>query len=218
MCFSASASFIAAATLGVLGIATLRQTPSKQELLLSFFPVLFATQQGFEGLVWLSLKSDSLLWLNSSATYGFLLFATALWLVLSPLAIYSLEEPSNKRQFILMIAGLGFLFGSYLFGFSIIHGVDPQIFSGHILYDLEFLPFYEFIKYLYLFIIVMPFLLATQKGLRFFGLIISLSFLLAQAFYFITFVSVWCFFAAILSGSLYFRFRYYSNSQIHEVP
>ncbi|MFZ1026703.1 MAG: hypothetical protein WAN66_10840, partial [Limnoraphis robusta] len=79
MCFSASVSFTAAATLSILGIATLRQTPSKQELLLSLFPVLFAIQQGFEGWVWLSLKSDAFLWINESATYGFLLFATALW-------------------------------------------------------------------------------------------------------------------------------------------
>ncbi|MFZ1025665.1 MAG: DUF6629 family protein, partial [Limnoraphis robusta] len=129
--------------------------------------------------------------------------------VLSPMAIYCLEKPSIKRKFILTIAGLGFLFGSYLFGFSIIHGVDPQVFSGHILYDLQFLPFYEFIKYFYLFIIVTPFFLSSQNWLRYFGLIISISFLLAQAFYFITFVSVWCFFAGILSGSLYFRFRYY---------
>lgn len=209
MCFSASVSFTAAATLSILGIATLRQTPSKQELLLSLFPVLFAIQQGFEGWVWLSLKSDAFLWINESATYGFLLFATALWLVLSPMAIYCLEKPSTKRKFILTIAGLGFLFGSYLFGSSIIHGVDPQVFSGHILYDLQFLPFYEFIKYFYLFIIVTPFFLSSQNWLRYFGLIISISFLLSQAFYFITFVSVWCFFAAILSGSLYFRFRYY---------
>ncbi|MFY7803698.1 MAG: hypothetical protein ACOVQ7_09740, partial [Limnoraphis robusta] len=61
----------------------------------------------------------------------------------------------------------------------------------------------------YLFIIVIPFFLSSQNWLRCFGLIILISFLLAQAFYFITFVSVWCFFAAILSGSLYFRFRYY---------
>ncbi|MEB3278985.1 MAG: DUF6629 family protein [Lyngbya sp.] len=211
MCFSAFASFTAAATLCVLGTATLFQTPSKKELLLGVFPILFAIQQFCEGLVWLSLDSSSFLWLNSAATYGFLFFATSLWLVLSPLAIYYLEKPSFKRPFILILAGLGFLLGCYLFGFSFVHGVYPQVFSGNLLYDLQFLPFYELTKYVYLLIIVMPFLLATQLWLQLFGVMILASFIFTTIFYTITFVSVWCFFAAILSGSLYLRFRYYPS-------
>nr|CAD5974773.1 hypothetical protein NO713_04086 [Planktothrix pseudagardhii] len=40
MCFSATASFTASLSLSVLGIATLTQTTSKNQLLLASFPLL----------------------------------------------------------------------------------------------------------------------------------------------------------------------------------
>lgn len=45
MCFSATASFTAGITLSVLGVATLKQVPSRREFLLGTFPLLFAIQQ-----------------------------------------------------------------------------------------------------------------------------------------------------------------------------
>ncbi|MEW5858245.1 MAG: DUF6629 family protein [Cyanobacteriota bacterium] len=56
MCFSATASFTAGTTLSVLGVATLTQIRSRQEVLLGIFPLLFATQQFIEGWVWLTLS------------------------------------------------------------------------------------------------------------------------------------------------------------------
>ncbi|WP_413166439.1 DUF6629 family protein [Capilliphycus salinus ALCB114379] len=69
MCFSATASFTATVTLVILGTATLIETPSKKELLLGVFPILFAIQQFCEGLVWLSLNSSSIEGIYAPATY-----------------------------------------------------------------------------------------------------------------------------------------------------
>jgi hypothetical protein len=204
MCFSAIVSFSAAAGLSLLGIATISRTTSKKELLLAAFPCLFALQQTLEGFVWLGKSSSDLSSINPIATYGFLLFASLLWLVLSPLAIYVLEQDLNRQKFLLGLTAGGLLLGSYLFGWIIYHGVNPQTFSGNLFYDLNFIPGYEVIKYLYLAIIVLPFSIAQSTSLKIFGGLVTVSFILSQIFFQVTMVSVWCFFAAVLSGGLYF--------------
>ena len=206
MCFSAIVSFTAAAGLSLLGIATISRTTSKREILLASFPCLFALQQTLEGFVWLG-KSNDLISIDFIATYGFLLFASLLWLVLSPLSIYYLEQGLNQKRFLLGLTAGGLLLGIYLFSWIIYHGVSPQTFSGNLFYDLSFIPFYGVIKYLYLVIIVLPFSIAQSASLKIFGGLVAVSFILSQIFFQVTMVSVWCFFAAVLSGGLYFAMR-----------
>jgi hypothetical protein len=215
MCFSAIVSFSAAAGLSLLGIATISRTTSKRELLLAAFPCLFALQQALEGFVWLGKGNGNLSSIDSIATYGFLLFASLLWLVLSPLSIYYLEQDLNRRKFLLGLTVGGLLLGIYLFSWIIYHGVNPQTFSGNLFYDLSFIPGYEAIKYLYLMLIVLPFSIAQSGSLRIFGGLVAVSFILSQIFFQVTMVSVWCFFAAVLSGGLYFVVR---DLEIDRVP
>jgi hypothetical protein len=214
MCFSAIVSFSAAAGLSFLGIATIQRTTSSRELLLAAFPCLFALQQTLEGLVWLGKSSSDLVsWqslrsvIDPIATYGFLLFASLLWLGLSPLSIYLLETDLNRKRFLLGLTIGGLLLGIYLFGWILNHGVNPQTFSGNLFYDLSFIPGYEVIKYLYLVVIVLPFSIAHSSALKIFGGFVAVSFILSQIFFQVTMVSVWCFFAALLSGGLYFVIR-----------
>lgn len=207
MCFSATASFTAGITLSVLGVATLRQVPSRRELLLGTFPLLFAIQQFSEGLVWLTLEPDYFNPINSLVTYSFLFFATVIWPILCPLSIYLLESHALRRKISLRLAMIGLAFGIYLFGFVLTHGVDSAKFSGNLLYDLNFIPFYEGNKYLYLLVTAFPFLLASELRLRLFGAFVILSFGMSELLYKVAFVSVWCFFAAVLSAGLYFIVR-----------
>lgn len=207
MCFSATASFTAGITLSVLGVATLRQVPSRREFLLGTFPLLFAIQQFSEGLVWLTLEQDYFNPINSLVTYSFLFFATVIWPVLCPFSIYLLEPHVVKRKISLGLAIIGIAFGIYLFGFVLTYGVNSAKFSGNLLYDLNFIPFYEGNKYLYLLVTAFPFLLASELRLRLFGAFVILSFGMSELFYKVAFVSVWCFFAAVLSSGLYFIVR-----------
>jgi|SRR5919199_1228686 hypothetical protein len=207
MCFSATASFTAGVTLSALGVATLTQIHSRREILLGMFPLLFAMQQFSEGLVWLTLGQTSLIPINSIVTYSFLFFATAVWPILCPLSVYLWESNHLKRKSLIGISIVGIALGIYLFGFVVTHGVDSGKFSGNLLYDLNFIPFYELDKYLYLLVTAVPFLIASDKRLRLFGIFVILSFGIAELFYKVTFVSVWCFFAAVLSAGLYFIVR-----------
>jgi hypothetical protein len=62
MCFSATASFVSAAALTPLGLLSVRlasgHNPSR-EIPLALLPVLFASQQALEGLVWLGLEAPA---------------------------------------------------------------------------------------------------------------------------------------------------------------
>lgn len=51
MCFSASASFIAGASLSAIGVATLRRVESKKEIPFATIPLLFGIQQLIEGVI-----------------------------------------------------------------------------------------------------------------------------------------------------------------------
>jgi hypothetical protein len=203
MCFSAVASFSAAGGLALVGIATIRQTSSKREVLLASFPCLFATQQAFEGLVWIGKGNSYFSQFDSVGTYGFLLFATFIWLVLSPLSIYFLDEEVQGRRVLLGLAIGGFGLGVYLFSLVIFGDLKSQVFSGNLFYDLRFIPFYEVSKYLYVAIISLPFFLARHSSLKIFGGLVVGSFILSQFLFQMTFISVWCFFAAVLSGFIY---------------
>ena len=207
MCFSATASFTAGATLSALGVATLTQVSSRRQILLGSFPLLFAVQQFSEGLVWLTLGQTSLNSIHFLVTYSFLFFATGVWPILCPISVYLLESNLQKRKVILGMILVGFALGIYLFGSVVTHGVSLNTFSGNLLYDLEFIFLYEFSKYLYLTVTSLPFILASDWRLKIFGIFAIISFCISELFYKVTFVSVWCFFAAILSAGLYFIVR-----------
>jgi hypothetical protein len=219
MCFSATVSFSASVGLSLLGIATIRQIASKRELLLASFPCLFALQQALEGIVWLGKTNSSFSQIDAidAYGYGFLLFATFIWLVLSPLSIYLLEEDSKKSKFLLGLTAVGLLLGIYLFSSIVDRGIKPEIFSGNLLYDLRFIPFYEVSKYIYLAIISLPFAIAQHSLLKLFSGLVIISFIFSQLFFQMTFVSVWCFFAAILSGFLCLTMKDLSADRIAQI-
>ena len=56
MCFSASASFVAAGVIGTIGLATLRHVREPRTLLFAAVPLLFAFHQLCEGFDWLGLE------------------------------------------------------------------------------------------------------------------------------------------------------------------
>ncbi|WRH68033.1 MAG: DUF6629 family protein [Planktothrix sp. GU0601_MAG3] len=209
MCFSATASFTASFSLSVLGIATLKQTTSKKQLLLATFPLLFATQQFFEGLVWLNLERQSSP-LYFIGIYIFLVFATGLWLIFCPLSVYLLEDHPFRQKIILGIAVIGAILGLYLVScvvrqkVMVTNDLGNLFYNLNLLYDFKFAFFYDIGKYLYLLVITVPFMISSQKFLALFGIFIMLSFILADQFYQATFISVWCFFAAVISSVLLF--------------
>lgn len=199
MCFSAPASFGAAGILALAGAATLSKVQGPREWPLASVPLVFAVQQGIEGLLWLTVPSGhpaGRLWATT-----FAVIALIVWPVLTPLAIGLVEGARKRRRFIfaLMGPGLG------VAGYAILDILDHPYMawpSPHSLVYINDSPFPLPLMLAYLAATCLPPLLSSSAVIRWFGVVVSLGLAITLGFFFVSLVSVWCFFAALASAIL----------------
>ena len=204
MCFSATASFTAGAALTAVGGLTIHKSEGKSELPLAMVPLLFGIQQITEGIVWVSLRHD-LPALKTVATYIYSMFSHVLWPILVPFAILLVETSRRRQRALSVFQALGLAVGLYLLYFLLRFPVTAHIHGHSIAYDSP---------HFYIVGVIVVYLLAacvsgvfsTHRCIKIFGI---LAFILAIGAYQVsvtTFVSVWCFYAAILSLLIYIHF------------
>ncbi|KEF40605.1 MAG: hypothetical protein ER33_16135 [Cyanobium sp. CACIAM 14] len=219
MCFSSSASFAVAAVLLPLGAGTVRycrQQDRGEWLPLALMPLFFSLQQGLEGLVWLGLDAGGPAWLVHPAALGYLFFAYAFWLAWMPWCVLRLNRqapPPLRRRGLQLLLVLGLLGGAVLWLPLVLDGslMDPAVVHGSIDYRTTLLVD-RWVNLAvgstaYAVVIVAPFLLGASGRLRLFGAGILAAFLVSHLHYGHAFASVWCFFSALLSVSLYWILR-----------
>jgi hypothetical protein len=204
MCFSATASFTAGTTLSAVGGLTLRKSRGKVELPLAMVPLLFGIQQLAEGVLWLNIRNGQPL-LRSWATYVFSLFSHVLWPIFVPFAILLVETKRKRRTALGVFQVLGLGVGLYLLYFIVRYPVVASVRGRSIFYDSpHFLIFGVLV--IYLLATCVSGLFSSHRCINVFGV---LAFVLAVAAYRVsamTFVSVWCFYAAVLSLLVYAHF------------
>lgn len=200
MCFSATASFGAGAVLCAVGVLSLRKVQASSQLVFASIPVLFSVQQFAEGLLWLSLTNKDYGTWTTSVTILFLFFAQVVWPAWVPLSLYLLEKDARRKKILLFLAGMGTLLGLYLAYCLAVYDVSAEILSDHIHYTLDFpLPLMWISGVVYFTsTVVSPFISGNSK-MRLLAIMILSSYLFTKIFYAGYFVSVWCFFAAIIS-------------------
>lgn len=205
MCFSMSASFSAGVVLSVIGVAAVKKAPTRQQLLFAGIPLIFAVQQIAEGFLWLALSNPSFLFLQGVMTHVFLFFAQVVWPVCVPLAILLIEDNKKKKAFQRMLVYTGIVVSLYL-GFCLIfYDVNTEILGKHVSYKQAYpamLSHYGGV--LYMIATILPPLFSSIKRLWMLSLVIAVSYLITAFFYTDYIVSVWCFFASVISGVIYF--------------
>lgn len=107
MCFSATASFVSSAAIGVVGVATLARSNHAREWLFASIPLLFALHQFVEGAVWLGLTGDGLLGGIKPWGFVYMLYAQGLLTLLIPLSVWLIEPERRRRQMVLPFLLLG---------------------------------------------------------------------------------------------------------------
>lgn len=197
MCFSASASFIAGSALSVVGVVTVTKAKRRAEIPFAMIPLLFGIQQITEGLIWFSFQSGAV-WLTTAMTYAYSLFSHVLWPIFVPLAIGLLETVPWRKKALYIFQCMGIGVGAYLFYFLVKFPVISQAVNKSIVYDS---PHFYIIPVLIFYIAAtgVSSLFSSHKIINVFGIAVLLSIVVAYRFYAVSFVSVWCFFAAILS-------------------
>ena len=207
MCFSATASFSAGAFLLGIGTLTLRSamtTHERRALPFAAIPLLFAVQQLVEGVIWLSFR-DEATQLNSVMTHVYSFFSHVLWPVYVPVAVVLMEPEGWRRRVLIAFIAAGAAVGAYLLYVLVAFPVVSRPTSQHIEYDSPHF-FAAATMTLYLLSTALSPLLSTHRMVVVFGILALLSFGAAYAFYATWFISVWCFFAALLSMVVYLHF------------
>ena len=204
MCFSATASFSAGTVLLGLGTLTLKSARRPRELMFAAIPLLFAVQQLTEGVIWLTFRYDAPL-LNTVMTQIYAFFSHALWPAWIPLAVLLMEAPGGRHRVLLTFVAAGAAVGAYLFYVLVAFPAVSRPTGQHI----EYLSPHFFaaeVMTLYLLATTVSPLVSTHGCVKVFGALALLSFGAAYYFYTTWFISVWCFFAAVLSSTIALHF------------
>jgi hypothetical protein len=216
MCFSAAASFTASAVLGTAGVAAVTKAGTGPQRIFGTIPLLFSIQQLTEGLLWISLKDPAWAGWQPFFTYSFLVFAMAVWPFWIPFTIWQLEKEARRkkitRAFVWIGAFVAIGVGVVLFSYPVAV-ITPYCMScpGNAAASLRNHLHYEFaipllvkkliVAFSLLYIaatIITPFISGIKK-MKWLGIVFLASYLFAITFYSGFVISVWCFFAALLS-------------------
>lgn len=205
MCFSAEASFAAAAILVPAGAVSIHRAYTKdwRFLAISALPLLFGLQQFSEGMVWMSNQLSNDDWVQFySMVYMF--FAWLAWPIWVPLSAFSLE-PCRRRFLYLIFSILGGMVGALQFfpyfaheGWLVTRFLTNAIsYEGVVLFD--FMMQRKLTNILYLFVIIAPLVTSSLKELRVFGLLIMFIVIIVYFFFQYAYISAFCFGAAAMS-------------------
>lgn len=205
MCFSVTASFVAGTALSAVGVVTIKKAKNKKELPFAGIPLLFGVQQFIEGAVWMSFQYSAQIF-NHIATYAYLGFAYVLWPIFVPLSVGLLETDSHRKNILYAFQFIGLAVGSYLLYFLVSQPVASQIINKSIVYTMPS-QYGVFLVGMYLLATCVSPLLSSHKIINIIGVLMVVSFAITYYFYTASYVSVWCFFAAILSIAIYLYFR-----------
>lgn len=203
MCFSASASFIAGGVLASVGGFSVAINRDRKLFPFAAIPFYFAVQQFIEGFIWLSFSDPSVHHFQHEFIYLFLFFAQVLWPIYVPWSILIAEKDERSRRYLRFILAIGVLVGGYLAFCLAAFPVSAQIHQHHILYALDYPEFNLNYKGIAYFVAtVVPSFFSTGKGMRLFGILIFVSLMITEIMFPGFEISVWCFYAAIISAAI----------------
>jgi len=211
MCFSITASFTASAILIPMGLYAITYASKHRDkfILLAAIPLFFGIQQFTEGLVWYGLHHgyDGLI---HSASLVYLFFAYFWWPFFIPLSTRFLEQNPRQKKILFYFCVSGFILGLSLYlavVFDVIH-LQTFIINHSIEYETsQREPLAYLFVIIYVSIVTLSFFLSSIKQLKYLGLVVLLAFIVATIWYYFTFTSVWCFFAALISAYVIYIVR-----------
>lgn len=186
-----------------LGIASIARNASKPHRPLAAIPLLFAAQQAAEGVVWLAMGNSDQALFSQFAVSIFLGFALIIWPIWVPFSLQRVEHDPNRRRVLTVLVCAGVAVAAYatllltrwhplpqIAGHSIryVYSAGPDAFAPGVYLAAYAIP------------AVAPFFVSSASLMRTIGTALVASLALTFIVERDALTSVWCFFAAILSG------------------
>ncbi|MEJ5992366.1 DUF6629 family protein [Ramlibacter sp. PS3R-8] len=197
MCFSATASFAAGTVLLGAGFAAQRLARAAPQRAFAAIPLLFALQQLTEGFVWLSFDWDHP-GITNALTQVYSFFSHVLWPAFIPVACWLLEPVGPRRRLLGAISVGGAAVSLYLLYAMVAYPITAVPVGGHIEYVSPHF-YVAIVMSLYLAATTLSMLVTSEPLVRLFGGATLAAAVFSYAAYARWFISVWCFFAALLS-------------------
>ena len=200
MCFSAETSFVASGALGIAGVVALKNVREPAQIMLAGIPLIFSVQQLSEGLVWLSFTHPGFSVWRPLFTYVFLFFAVVVWPIWIPYATWLPEKEARRKTVIFFLLLCGLVVAGIIAYGLVFYPVLAEIRLHHIHYKLDFKQVLVVPRGIVYFMpSVFPPLMASNRKVRVFGLSLLGSYVVARFNYPYSVLSVWCYFAAVIS-------------------
>jgi hypothetical protein len=207
VCFSPEADLVVGTVVIAIGVDALRHVRTPRQVPLASIPVLLGAHQVVEAFVWWGLKGQVAQSIEQVALWSYLVFAFSVLPLLLPIAV-GLVEPSRARRYV--IAACAGLAGAVVVTLTIalLRGpISGEIQGRHIAYQLDALRDGGRMTSLYVIATCGALLASSYRDLERLG---ALTLAVVPALAWLTmsgFVSLWCFWAAMVSLLIDFHMR-----------
>jgi hypothetical protein len=204
MCFSPEASFAGGIVISSIGVAAIKKVQKPSHIVFASIPLFFGVQQIAEGFVWLALSNPEYANAQKIGTYVFLFMARVLWPMMMPLSVLLMEEHHKRKKILLILLAMGSSVSLYYSYCLLFLNVTPQIMGYHIQYQSDYPESLAVLVFVIYFIAaITPLFVSSIKRTRLLGVLMFLSCLVTAIFFVQYLTSVWCFFAALISGVIF---------------
>jgi hypothetical protein len=208
MCFSAEASFAGGIIISTIGVATIKEVHKPSQLVFASIPLFFGAQQITEGCLWLTLPNPEHGTVQMFAKYIFLIMAEVLWPMMIPLSVLFMEKNKKRKKILWILLFMGISASLYYTYCLLFFNVTPQIMGYHIQYRTDFPKLSTSLAFTVYFIAsITPLFVSSIQRTHLLGILMFLSCVVTALFFWQYLASVWCFFAALISGVIFWILR-----------
>ena len=198
-------NFTLAGVIGVVGVVTLRKVSTPHEVVFASLPLLFALHQFSEGFVWLGVEKMIGARALEMAETLFIYYAQGVLPFLIPLAVWLIEKDSFKRKIVAILAVIGLGVAVYtMYGLATVPS-SVSVINNTLYYKNPWTEnYYDAI--LYILTTCGSLMLSSSISIQIFGFLNLLGLIIIFLLRPYGFTSLWCLYAATISGLLYFYF------------
>jgi len=198
-------NFTLSGAIGLIGILTLRKVSTPNEVLFALLPLLFALHQFDEGFVWLGIGGHINMRALEIAAGIFVYYAQGLLPFLVPLAIWLIEKDSYKRRVVGILTLLGLGLAVYtMYGLATIP-TSISVVNNTLYYRNPWTDnIYD--ASIYILTTCGSLMLSSSISIQLFGFLNLIGLTVIYLLRPYGFTSLWCLYAAVISGLLYFYF------------
>ena len=214
VCFSPEADALVGGIVIGIGVDALRHVRRPEQIALASLPLLFGLHQLTEALVWWGLRGDVATSVEHVAVWVYLLFAFAALPILVPLAVGLIERVSARRRAVLVFGVLGVAVASALTVAMFRGPIHAAIGDRSVVYTVGSVSHGGQLTALYVVATCGALLASSYRDIELLGVLNLIAIPVLMWLTISGFVSLWCFWAAIVSVVIALHLRRAAGTQL----